>query len=76
MIYLYLQEFTAFPSGPATGNLRVIRGGCFIDLNSFLRSSRRGLLAPRKALNTQGFRVVEGELPLPASDLKAGSAPP
>ena len=72
----YRQEFLALPSGPATGTLRVIRGGCFMDLNSFLRSSRRGLLDPRKALNTQGFRVVEGVLPPPALDLKAGNALP
>ncbi len=72
----YRQEYSAFPSGPSTGTMRVIRGGCFMDLNSFLRSSRRGFLEPRKALNTQGFRVVEGELSLPASDLKTTNNSP
>jgi len=47
------------PEGPPTGTLRVIRGGCFIDLDSFLRSSRRGYLKHLQALNNQGFRVVE-----------------
>ncbi len=47
-----------FPQGPSNGNFRVIRGGCFIDMNSFLRSSRRGFLAPDQVLNNQGFRVV------------------
>jgi formylglycine-generating enzyme required for sulfatase activity len=47
-----------FPQGPVNGTLRVIRGGCFIDMNSFLRSSRRGYLAPDQVLNNQGFRVV------------------
>ena len=67
----YRQEYSAFLSGPSTGTMRVIRGGCFMDLNSFLRSSRRGFLEPSIALNTQGFRVVDGELSLPTSDLKA-----
>jgi formylglycine-generating enzyme required for sulfatase activity len=47
-----------FPQGPAKGALRVIRGGCFMDMNSFLRSSHRGYIAPDQVLNNQGFRVV------------------
>jgi len=47
-----------FPQGPAKGTLRVIRGGCFIDMDSFIRSSHRGYLAPDQVLNNQGFRVI------------------
>ena len=54
----YLLSQKEFPQGPAKGTLRVIRGGCFIDMNSFLRSSHRGYLAPEQVLNNQGFRVV------------------
>ena len=54
----YLLSQKEFPQGPSNGTLRVIRGGCFIDMNGFLRSSRRGYLAPDQVLNNQGFRVV------------------
>ena len=54
----YLLSQKEFPQGPAKGTLRVIRGGCFIDMNSFLRSSHRGYHAPNQVLNNQGFRVV------------------
>ena len=54
----YLLSQKEFPQGPAKGTLRVIRGGCFIDMNSFLRSSHRGYIAPDQVLNNQGFRVV------------------
>ena len=58
----YEMLFKDFPNGPATGDLRVIRGGCFMDKNAFMMSSHRGYLAPTQALNNQGFRVVQ-ELP-------------
>ena len=58
----YEMPFKDCPSGPATGDLRVIRGGCFMDKNAFMMSSHRGYLAPTQTLNNQGFRVVE-ELP-------------
>lgn len=54
----YLLSQKEFPQGPAKGTLRVIRGGCFMDMNSFLRSSHRGYIAPDQVLNNQGFRVV------------------
>ena len=54
----YLLSQKEFPQGPAKGTLRVIRGGCFIDMNSFIRSSHRGYIAPDQVLNNQGFRVV------------------
>jgi len=54
----YLLSQKEFPQGPAKGTLRVIRGGCFIDMDSFIRSSHRGYIAPDQVLNNQGFRVV------------------
>ncbi len=54
----YLLSQKEFPQGPSNGSLRVIRGGCFMDMNSFLRSSHRGYLASGQVLNNQGFRVV------------------
>ena len=55
----YEMPFKNFPNGPATGDLRVIRSGCFMDMNAFMMSSHRGYLAPAQALNNQGFRVVQ-----------------
>lgn len=57
----YKKSYKEFPQGPATGTMRVVRGGCFVDLNPFLRSSHRGFVEPKQALNTQGFRVVQKE---------------
>ena len=55
----YATLYIDAPEGPPTGTLRVIRGGCFIDLDSFMRSSRRGYLKTDQIHNNQGFRVVE-----------------
>jgi serine/threonine-protein kinase len=55
----YTAEITDFPSGPLTGEFRVIRGGCFMDLKAFLRASHRGFLGPKVVVGNQGFRVVE-----------------
>ena len=55
----YRQDYTESPAGPAEGTMRSVRGGCFMDLDVFLRCSHRGFVEPRLALNTQGFRVVK-----------------
>lgn len=55
----YAADITEFPSGPLTGEFRVIRGGCFMDLKAFLRASHRGFLGPQVVVGNQGFRVVE-----------------
>lgn len=55
----YELPIDSYPAGPETGTSRVIRGGCFIDMNPYLRSSQRGVLEPFHALNNQGFRVVQ-----------------
>lgn len=61
----YKLAFDELPAGPLDGTMRVIRGGCFIDMDAFLRSSHRGKVDPKQAFNNQGFRVVEGAPPVP-----------
>jgi formylglycine-generating enzyme required for sulfatase activity len=55
----YHAKHSQLPLGPNSGEKRVFRGGCFMDLESFLRSSHRGYLNPNLAVSNQGFRVVE-----------------
>ncbi len=54
----YATPYETAPEGPSGGTLRTIRGGCFMDLDPFLRASNRGYLAPDQVVNNQGFRVV------------------
>lgn len=51
----YLQA----PSGPQSGQLRTIRGACFMDKARLMRSATRGYREPDEAFNNQGFRVVQ-----------------
>lgn len=46
------------PAGPEAGQLRVIRGSCFMDKARLMRSATRGYHEPDEAFNNQGFRVV------------------
>lgn len=46
------------PTGPATGSQRVLRGGSWVDLSNYLRSSHRGPESPGSALSVVGFRVA------------------
>jgi sulfatase modifying factor 1 len=54
----YQTAYSEAPSGPPNGNLRAVRGACFMDKTGFMRSSKRGYHAPDQAINNQGFRVV------------------
>ena len=54
----YQTAYSEAPSGPPKGNLRAVRGACFMDKTGFMRSSKRGYHAPDQAINNQGFRVV------------------
>ena len=54
----YRTSYDEAPTGPNSGTLRAVRGACYIDKAGFLRSSKRGYLAPEQAINNQGFRVV------------------
>lgn len=57
----YRLPYDEFPAGPPKGTKRVVRSGCFIDKEHFLRSSWRGYVLPTEAFNNQGFRVVQVE---------------
>ena len=46
------------PKGPATGKLRVLRGGSFTDLVSTARSSNRGGNSPTNRSYVLGFRLA------------------
>ena len=54
----YQTPYLEAPTGPNSGTLRAVRGACYMDKAGFLRSSKRGYLAPEQAINNQGFRVV------------------
>ncbi|MDA8990389.1 SUMF1/EgtB/PvdO family nonheme iron enzyme [Opitutales bacterium] len=45
------------PSGPASGSLRVIRGGSWFNVGASLRSARRSYDPPSRRVNALGFRV-------------------
>jgi formylglycine-generating enzyme required for sulfatase activity len=51
------------PKGPATGELRVIRGGSWVDESSFLRTSRRYFDPPAAHKGFIGFRCVRDVAP-------------
>jgi formylglycine-generating enzyme len=46
------------PPGPATGTLRVLRGGSYAKISSQLRSSDRENLPSSSIFGDIGFRVV------------------
>jgi formylglycine-generating enzyme required for sulfatase activity len=55
----YYQESPAEdPPGPATGDRRVVRGGCWSSPGSNCRTAYRGKLEPGDHLYRVGFRVV------------------
>jgi len=53
------------PVGPATAAHRVLRGGSWLDIGGFCRSSRRDHETPEAAHSQIGFRVVCGPTPVP-----------
>jgi formylglycine-generating enzyme required for sulfatase activity len=54
----YSQSPAEDPPGPASGDRRVIRGGCWSSPADNCRSAYRGKLEPGKHLNNVGFRVL------------------
>jgi formylglycine-generating enzyme required for sulfatase activity len=48
------------PTGPSTGQLRVLRGGSWFDYPGLLRSAYRGGSVPSNRLNNLGFRCAQG----------------
>jgi len=55
----YQSDPAKFPSGPESGESRVMRGGSYMDVSAFFRSSHRGNMAPTMVVGNLGFRVVE-----------------
>ena len=54
----YASSPSTDPTGPASGQYRVLRGGVFSTFTNNLRSSRRLFGAPGEAYNIYGFRVA------------------
>jgi sulfatase modifying factor 1 len=46
------------PPGPATGDRRVVRGGCWSSPGNNCRTAHRGKLEPSDCLPRVGFRVL------------------
>jgi formylglycine-generating enzyme required for sulfatase activity len=46
------------PQGPSSGNLRVLRGGSWLDEGKSLRSANRFSFDPNNSGNNIGFRVA------------------
>ncbi|MDF1812267.1 MAG: SUMF1/EgtB/PvdO family nonheme iron enzyme [Verrucomicrobiales bacterium] len=63
------------PSGPASGDSRVNRGGCWYDAASFCRSARRLRIIPDGAIYSLGFRVALSSKPSPAGQGKPEANP-
>lgn len=49
---------TENPTGPASGTIRMIRGGSWTDNAHLCRSARRGGFGPTTRMNNVGFRVL------------------
>lgn len=54
----YSQEAQNYPSGPETGSFRVLRGGSWFLVASFMRGASRGWIGPTYPGHDVGFRVV------------------
>ena len=58
-----LEDGAVNPAGPASGALRINRGGSFIDFGKHLRSAYRSACAPWRRDRGHGMRLVRGSLP-------------
>jgi len=56
----YGQPTSTNPTGPATGSVRVLRGGDWFDFAYFARCASRQVYNPLNAVNFVGFRCVRG----------------
>ena len=59
----YSSEAQTNPTGPASGNYRVIRGGCWSSTPESCRVSSRGYYRPSASSNVTGLRLVLSEEP-------------
>jgi formylglycine-generating enzyme required for sulfatase activity len=56
--YYYFESPPTDPQGPARGQTKVIRGGCWAMFSSDCRSGARRAHGPDKGTDTIGFRVI------------------
>jgi formylglycine-generating enzyme required for sulfatase activity len=56
----YDQTTTTNPTGPASGGLRVLRGGSWYDEAGYARCASRAGHTPSNGINSIGFRCVRG----------------
>ena len=54
----YTPQATTDPSGPPSGQSRVVRGGSWSSLSQFVRASYRGWSVPSNRVSRVGFRCV------------------
>ena len=55
---LYSSASVTNPTGPATGSIRLVRGGSLYDVSNLCRASLRTAGQPVSLYNNAGFRVV------------------
>ena len=58
----YSAEAQFNPTGPDTGEFKVVRGGSYVDDYRVVRSSVRRELPPDRAVDNVGVRLVRGDL--------------
>lgn len=72
----YASSPSSNPQGPASGQLRVARGGSWYDFAKAATTSIRARVAPGDSLNSVGFRcAMDGEAAQASSTLATGSTP-
>ena len=54
----YEEKTATDPKGPATGDLRVLRGGCWESRSLSERGANRGAVNPDRANSRFGFRII------------------
>ena len=57
---IYPTEEQTDPTGPATGQYRVVRGGHWAQKVSFIRAASRESAPPDRAWDSNGFRIASG----------------
>lgn len=61
----YSPEVQTDPTGPVCGEFRITRGGSHHTPVKYLRSANRMAMIPEDKHSLTGFRVVQGDYPLP-----------
>jgi len=56
----YTDDSAVNPGGPATGSVKVLRGGSYVDDYRVVRTSTRRELPPDQAVESVGLRLVRG----------------